>query len=155
MIYGASITASAGGSAANPDRTTLKVTKGLIWLVEVDFPPGCAGLMNVQILDGKYQICPASVGYSLKGDWALLTYDDLYLKEAAPWELTIITWNEDELWDHTVQVRIGMVSARLFMARYMPTLAWEDFAQEMERVREGQAAQYEQQMAAIFQQLNE
>ena len=106
--------------------------------MEVDFPPGCVGLVHVQLFDGKYQLLPASPGKTLFGDGKLLRYDDSYLKEAAPFELTLVTWNEDELWDHTIQVRIGMASSRLFMARYLPSIGWADFAEEMEKTREMQ-----------------
>lgn len=106
--------------------------------MEVDFPPGCVGLVHVQLFDGKYQLLPASPGKTLFGDGKLLRYDDSYLKEAAPYELTLVTWNEDELWTHTIQVRVGVASSRLFMARYMPSVGWADFALEMEKTREMQ-----------------
>lgn len=138
MIYTKGITTSAGGSEGNPTRTVIKVTKGLVWLMEVDFPPGCVGLVNVQIFDGGYQVLPASPRDTLLGDNRLLRYDDLYLKERAPFEFTIVTWNNDELWDHTIQIRIGLASTRLFMARYLPSIGWEGFAKEMEKAREDQ-----------------
>ena len=139
MIYSTSITTANSKSKASATRTKLKITKGLIWLLEVDFPPGCVGLVHVQIFDGSYQILPASPDKTLSGDGRLLRYDDLYLKSAAPFELTIVTWNEDELWDHNIQIRIGLASTRLFMARYLPTIGWEDFAAQMGEVQKDQA----------------
>lgn len=140
MIYSALITNTPGGTAQNPTRTVLKITKGLIWLMEVDFPSGSMGLAHVQLFDGSYQLLPASPGKTLSGDGRLLRYDDLYLKEAAPFELVIVSWNEDELWDHTIQVRVGLASTRLFMARYLPSVGWEDYTSEMNKVHEQQEA---------------
>ena len=138
MIYAASIRTSPGKSEATATRTPIKITKGLIWLIEVDFPAGCVGLVHVQLFDGKYQLLPASPGKTLAGQNQLLRYDDSYLKEAAPYELTLVTWNEDELWPHNIQVRIGVASSRLFMARYLPSVGWKDFAMEMEKTRQEQ-----------------
>lgn len=138
MIYGTTITTTAGGSKATATRTPLKITKGLIWYMEIDFPAGCVGLAHCQIFDGKYQILPASPEKSLSGDGNMLKYDDLYLKEAAPYELSVVTWNEDELWDHTLQIRVGVASTRLFMARYLPAVGWEDFTAQMALVKQDQ-----------------
>ena len=135
MIYSTRITTTAGKSKTTHTRTPLKINKGLIWLLEVDFPPGCVGLVHVMIYDGKYQLLPASPGITLAGNAQLLRYEDLYLKESAPYELSIITWNEDDLYDHTIQVRIGMASTRLYMARYLPAIGWEDFTKKLDKAR--------------------
>ena len=153
MIYTASITTTAGGSKQAATRTIIKVTKGLIWNMEVFFPPGCTGLTHVQFFDGSYQILPASPGNTLIGDGQLLRYDDLYLKEAAPFELVIVSWNEDTFYDHTIQIRIGMASARLFMARYMPSLGWEDFTRQMDQARTDQEKNKEAQAREVLKEL--
>jgi len=155
MIYSTSITTAAGGSEATATRTTVKITKGLIWLMEVDFPAGCVGLVHVQLFDGSYQLLPASPGKTLSGDGQLLRYDDSYLKEAAPFELSLKTWNTDELWDHSIQVRIGVASTRLFMARYLPSVGWADFALEMEKTRQSQRKESQLQVEEILKQLGE
>lgn len=153
MIYGTLITTASGKSINEATRTPLKITKGLIWLMEVDFPPGCVGLVHLQIFDGKYQLLPASPGKTLSGDGRLLRYDDLYLKQAAPYELTVVTWNEDELWDHNIQVRVGLASSRLFMARYMPSIGWEDFVTQVEEARQMQEAAKVEQTKEILKTL--
>jgi len=150
MIYSTAITTLSGGSEGSATRTIIKITKGLIWLLEVDFPAGCVGLVHVQLFDGNYQLLPASPGKNLSGDGQLLRYDDSYLKESAPFELTLVTWKEDELWDHHIQVRIGVASSRLFMARYLPSVGWADFAKELARARQTQEAQKVESIEAIL-----
>jgi len=131
MIYSSTITTDAGtAEGAKPD-VTLVVTSGLIWLFEVDFPPGCCGLQHVQLFDGSYQVLPATIGESLHGDSVTMRFDDLYFKQAAPFELKIRTWNLDDTWDHTIQVRIGQASSRAEMSRYIPAFAWENFEKLM------------------------
>jgi hypothetical protein len=127
MIYASSITTDAGTAEGAREDVILGVISGLIWLFEVDFPPGCCGLLHVQVFDGLYQVLPASVGESLHGDAVTMRFDDLYFKESAPFELKIRSWNEDDTWPHTVQVRVGLAATRAEMSRYMPALSFEDF----------------------------
>ena len=131
MIFTASITTDANTSEADPQLTSLKVTKGLIWLLEVEFPAGCCGLCHLQIFDGNYQLFPSTPGDSIHSEGAVLSYDDLYLKNAAPFFLKIKTWNLDETWPHTLQVRIGIASTEAAMSRYMPSLSWDKFTESM------------------------
>ena len=125
MIYAASISTDKGTTEANAVRTVLKVTAGLIWRIEVEFPPGCCGLAHCQIFDGKYQMFPASPEETFHSDGVLIGLDDLYLKTSGPFEFIIKTWNLDETWPHEIQVRVCMASAEAFMSRYMPSLTWE------------------------------
>ena len=127
MIYASSITTDAGTAEGSKEDVTLKLVSGLIWMFEVDFPPGCCGLLHVQVFDGLYQVLPASLGESLHGDNVTMHFDDLYFKSAAPFELKIRSWNDDETWAHATQVRIGEATSRAEMSRYMPALSFEDF----------------------------
>jgi hypothetical protein len=127
MIYAATISTPALTAASDFVETRLKITSGLIWLFEIDFPAGCCGLLHVQVFDSLYQLMPASGGESLHGDNITNRFDDLYLKQSPPFELQIRTWNLDEKWDHGTQIRIGLASTKAEMSRYMPSLSFEDF----------------------------
>ena len=127
MIYTASITTDANTAEGDKEDVILQVTSGLLWMMEVDFPPGCCGLLHVQVFDGLYQVLPASPGESLHGDNVTVRFDDLYFKQAAPFELHIRTWNEDDTWPHSIQLRVGEAASRAEMSRYMPALSFEDF----------------------------
>ena len=129
MIYALSITTLKGVSEEQAAIGILPVTPGLLWLLEVDFPPGCCGLVHIQIFDGLYQVFPASPGQSFHGDNITIHLEDLYFKQAAPFEFRVVTWNEDTKWDHTLQVRAGMAMTRAEMSRYMPALSFENFEQ--------------------------
>lgn len=127
MVFSASITTSKKGDEDDHKETLLVVTSGLIYRMEVEFPPGCCGLLHVQIFDGSYQVYPASNQDSFHSDARVIGFDDLYLKQQPPFELKILTWNLDETWGHEIQVRIGMAHTEAFMARYMPGLTWKKF----------------------------
>jgi len=134
MIYTASITYSKGQSEATLTRTTLRVGYGLVWRMEVEFPPGCAGLAHVRILDGSYQMYPATPGETFASDGAVIGFDDLYMKASEPFSFMIEGWNEDTAWDHTLQVRVAMASQEDYMSRYMPSLQWRKFSEVMAEV---------------------
>lgn len=133
MIYSVSITTSNGTAEADADIFVLKVNKGLVFRLEVEFPPGCCGLLHCQIFDGSYQIYPASRDDSFHSDARVIGFDDCYLKMSAPFEFRIKTWNLDETWNHSIQVRVGMASSEAFMSRYMPSISWEKFQEVLAR----------------------
>ena len=134
MVYAASIKTEHGKSEADATETPLKVVKGLIYRLEVEFPPGCCGLVHMQLYDAGYMVYPATPGVSFHGDNATIGFDDCYLKGSAPYTFIIKTWNEDDTWDHTIQVRVAMASAEAFMSRYMPSLTWEKFNEVMKNI---------------------
>lgn len=126
MIYSHKITIAASKPASDPQHDVLKVTKGFVYKVEVHFPPGCAGLAHIAIFDGGFQCWPSTTGDSFNTDGYCISFDDSYLKLVAPYQFDIYGYNEDDTWPHTIQVRIGMVSSDLFIARFLPTVAYEE-----------------------------
>lgn len=121
MIYTANITTEKEKHLPDLKKSRIHVTKGLVYRVEFYFPAGSAGLMGVAVFDGLFQVWPSNVGDFFVGEDQVIAFDDLYLKEEAPYELQCYTYNEDVKYSHFVSVRIGMVSSEVFMARFMPT----------------------------------
>lgn len=95
--------------------------------------------MGVAVFDGLYQAWPSSVGEFFIGEAHVISFDDLYLKEAAPFEFQCYTYNTDTVYDHAVSVRIGLVSQEVFLARYLPTRSEEYLAKLIERMAIEQA----------------
>jgi len=128
MIYTANITTPAGTLRTDPKRTILKVTKGLVYRVSFYFPPGSKGLMGVAVFDGLFQCWPSSVNEYFVSDDDTIGFEDLLIKESQPFEFEVVTYNEDESFDHFLSVRIGLVSKEVFLARFMPTKSYEYLA---------------------------
>ena len=128
MIYTANITTPANTAKTDPKVTTLSVTKGLVYRVEVFFPNGSQGLMGVAVKDGLFQLWPSTIGDYFICDDATIAFEDLLEKEAAPFEFQVVTYNEDELFEHFVAVRVGLVSREVFLARFLPTKSHEYLA---------------------------
>ncbi|MBA7494512.1 hypothetical protein ES702_05088 [subsurface metagenome] len=121
MIYTANITTNAKTWKTNLKQTRINVTKGLVYQFELYFPAGSAGLMGIAVFDGLFQVWPSSVGEFFIGEDHLISFPDMYLKEAAPFEFQIYTYNEDTEHNHFASVRIGLVSKEVFLARFLPT----------------------------------
>jgi len=150
VIYSAHITTIKETLITAPKPSDLVITKGLVYKVEVEFPTGSAGLMGVIICDGGFQLWPSNLGQWFTGDGSLISFDDVYLKESAPFKFRIFTYNEDTVYPHSVNIRIGLVSKEIFMARFLPHLSYKFFEQMLENLqREQQVIKDEQQEAII------
>lgn len=142
MIYTANISTSKNTAQTDLKKTRLHVTKGLVYKVEFYFPSGSAGLMGLAVFDGLYQVWPSSVGEFFIGEDHVISFNDMYLKESAPYEFQCYTYNEDDTYEHTVSVRIGLVSKEVFKARYLPMqseLVFRAILSQMEAERRAMA----------------
>lgn len=153
MIYSATITTTHGATELTATETKLIINKGLIWMIEVEYPWGCCGFVHVQIFDCNYQLFPATPGEYLKGDGILAKYDDLYFKGSAPYELIIKTWNEDETYDHTIQVRIGLATLEAYMSRYIPSMTWDKLAEMIAQIETTQEAEKERAIQTLQEEI--
>lgn len=153
MVYAATITTPENTLQSAALDTELIVTKGLVWLIDINLPPGCAGLAHVQIFDGSYQLFPATPGESFHGDGVEKGFDDLYLKVAAPFVFNIKTWNLDQTWPHTISVRMGMASSDAEISRYMPGVAWDKLTEALADMSVIQEAQRAAQLESITKSL--
>ena len=136
MIYTKTLSSVAGGSASNPRKEDMFLTSGLIYQVELYFPPGSSGLLHVAIFDGGYQAWPSEAGETFFGDNTLISFPDRYYIDSPRKAFTISHWNEDDTYAHTFQIRIGQVSAEVFIASFLPSMTMEKLTQELQAVGE-------------------
>lgn len=133
MIYTGNITIPANTPATLPTEMRIPITLGIIYKIELQFPPGCGGLAHLVINDGGYQVWPSTPGTDFATDDYTVSFEDTYLKQAAPKELQVYGYNEDETYQHIIQVRLGVASKDIFMARYLPTMSYDYFMQIMKK----------------------
>jgi len=131
VIYVTDVEIAAETEKASPDLVVLKVTRGLVYRVEIEFPLGCEGLAGVQVYDGGFQVWPINPGEWLKKAHGTISFDDLYLKLQPPYQFTIHGYNSDDTYTHTPIVRIGLVSPEAYQARYLPTVAYKIFEERL------------------------
>jgi hypothetical protein len=150
MIYSATIETLKNTAISTPKKTQLVVTTGLVYKVEVVFPAGSAGLMGVAILDGSLRVWPSTAGEWFVGDGNIISFDDVYLKEDAPYIFDIHTYNLDDTYAHKVYIRIGFVTKEIFMARFLPHLSYKYFEEMLKTLQVSQQALAKQQQEAIL-----
>ena len=151
MIYSAEITTVKNTAKTALKRTTLKITKGLVYKIEFYFPRGSAGLMGVAVFDGSYSIWPSTIGQFFSGDDVIISFDDMYLKEAAPFMFHIYTYNLDDTYNHLIHVRVGLVSKEVYLARFLPHIGYDYFASILNNIQTEQQQQAEQQRTQILE----
>ena len=131
MIYTKSIVEVAGGSVSAPTRRDMFVTAGLIYQFECYFPPGSCGLLHVAVADGGFQLWPSEPTETFFGDNTLISFPDRYFINSPRKALTVFSWNEDDTYAHTFQIRIGQVSAEVFIASFLPSMTMEKLTEEL------------------------
>ncbi len=106
MQYTAELTLPKGKNRQTQTSTKLKAVHGVIHRIDIVFPSGCAALVNVQIFVGGHPIAPSTEGQTYKGDNEVISFPEFEELRAALNTITISGWNEDEVYDHTILVRI-------------------------------------------------
>lgn len=150
MIYTVNITIPQVTPATQPECVRVKISLGLIYKVELQFPPGCGGLAHVVINDGGYQVWPSTPRADFATDDYTISFEDNYLKQVDPSELQVYGYNEDETYPHTIQVRLGVASKDEFMARYLPTMTYDYFMKLMEKKEAEEAEKTKKALASPF-----
>lgn len=155
MVYTKTITEAYGGSVANATQNRMAVTAGLIYQFDLYLPPGSAGLLKVAVNDGGYRLYPSEPGEWFFGDNMLITFPDRYFVASDPTILTIWSYNEDEEYNHSFQIRIGQVSDPKLIQSFLPGLATENLAEEIARIVREQDTTREAQRQRILEGLRE
>jgi len=150
VIYVTDVEITAGKTAEDPARGVLKVTRGLVYRIEIEFPLGCVGLVGVQVYDGGFQVWPINPGEWLKKAQGVISFDDIYLKLQPPFEFAIHGYNSDDTYTHTPIVRIGLVSPEAYQARYLPTVAYKIFEERLKTLEAEERVRLEAITAAPF-----
>lgn len=91
---------------SSPVSGTIKLEYGVLSLVEIAFPDGCADLVHVRVLDGLRQISPMNEGEFWAWNDYTLKYDPHYELTSQPFSLTVEGWNEDIYYDKYVIFRL-------------------------------------------------
>jgi len=112
MFYAWNIKLTKGKEEKTKQKQVLKVEQGTITRFELVFPSGCSGLVYVHINQALHQVFPKNPDYQLTGNGQTIVSTDEYPIKEPPYELYFYGWNTDEIYDHTITVRIQLVSAK-------------------------------------------
>jgi len=120
MIFNARVETPANTLESSPLESVLKATSGLVYQMELYFPPGSSGLMGVQIRNQNVSLYPRNRDEWFIGDNMSLRFPDLYELYLDSNILEIFTYNLDTAYCHVVQFSIGIVSKQDFIDHFLP-----------------------------------
>jgi hypothetical protein len=109
MYYDFAITVPAGTAENDPVVETLKLTKGIIHRVEVQFPPGCKGYVYLVLMHEGHQLFPENREGAFQTSGHTIPIDEHYPLKSRPFNLKAVAWAPDASHDHTITVRIGIL----------------------------------------------
>jgi len=112
MFYAWNFCLPANKTEAGRTKRELYLEKGTVTRCEVVLPVGCSNLVFVHINDALHQVYPKDPTYKFIGDGANIVCTDEYEIKEQPFTLQFYGWNTDEIYDHTVTVRIQLVPAK-------------------------------------------
>ena len=104
MLFSKQITVSASTTEVDATSVYIKIRKGVLSRVWITFPAGCAGLVKMRVLHGGHPFIPVNQDNYLRGDNYTFELPIMYEITDHPTILTVKIWNDDDTYDHTVDV---------------------------------------------------
>lgn len=108
MLYTHTLTVPANTAERSPLEETVKLTHGVITMVEVEFPPGCAGLVFAYILRSLHQVWPTNPDGQFRTDGRAIRWADYYEIFDEPLHLIVGAWSLDDSYAHDVIFRFEL-----------------------------------------------
>lgn len=110
MFYEYRLTIPANTPSSAPLESSVELDHGRIVGVEIQFPPGCVGLVHGQIRRERHQLWPTNVDGDISGDDARIGWVEDYDLDEEPYVVTLRGWNEDDSFSHTITFRFNVLS---------------------------------------------
>ena len=120
MFYNFSLSAFPGEGLTTGNKTTLKLTHGIIHKVDIVFPPGPQGLFLLFIFDNTHQVFPTNPGGYFSGDDEIISWREHLPLLYDPFELYAYYYNFDDTFAHTVTLRIGILPVKVLAPWLLP-----------------------------------
>lgn len=106
MYYHFGISVPANTLKSVPLVTRLPLDQGMVSIVEINFPPGCAGLVSAVLMYGSIQVIPWNADGALYGDNRTFRLDVNLEVKNPPYEFQVKLWSDDDTYAHTVSIGI-------------------------------------------------
>ena len=123
MLYSFSCLFPKGKSITEQTKHILKLRSGIINKIEVMFPEGCCGLVQVYINDGLFQIAPVNTDDTFAGSGVTIKFNEDREFITEPYELQLYGWNEDTENNHTIAVMIEIQDPSSLLRYVMKNLS--------------------------------
>jgi len=117
MIYSFYISTPKNTTKADRQQTTLKLSKGVIYKIEIMFPPGNGGTLHLGLREGLHQVWPSNPDEYFFGDNRLISFPEYYPIVSEPYTLIAETWNESLNNAHILSITIGVLPRKHVVRR--------------------------------------
>lgn len=94
---------------ANSRLTKIRTGPGVLHTIYAQIPAGTEGLARFRLWHESYCILPRNESKSITGDGVLIDFREGYVMKAAENTLTLETWNDDEIHQHTITLLVGVL----------------------------------------------
>jgi hypothetical protein len=111
MFYEFTLTIPANTPATAPVYDVVQLSPGTVSRVEIQFPRGCVGLVHVKVLRALHQVWPTNPDGNISSENANLSWSDDYDLSEPPYELTLVGYNLDDTFPHTITFRFQLTAA--------------------------------------------
>jgi hypothetical protein len=122
MLYQGELVVPPNTLITDTVETELKVIRGTVSQVEVMFPPGSAGLLKVAVFYRRFRLWPTSPDMWFYADNYVFKWGEDFRFDSAPFSLRIVGYNEDELYSHSVIVRLAMNIGNVGLTDYLKSI---------------------------------
>lgn len=110
MLFEYELTVPADTAEASPVTLEALLCAGTVTRVDVQFPAGCAGMVNVAIWRHDHQVWPINLDGAIAGEDAIISWPVSYDLEDEPFAFTIKGWSPGTTYDHLITVRFALLS---------------------------------------------
>lgn len=125
MFYSEYITFPAAQTENTATVRRLRVNRGVITTLWVQFPPGCAALTKVRLYHEGHPFVPVHKEDYIKGDNYTFKIPIMFEIKSSPEQITIEGWNEDDIHDHEIGFYILVLPKWLAYPYFMISKAIE------------------------------
>ena len=109
MFYEFTVTVPITATQDDPVEQRMKLTKGVIHRVEVQFPIGTRALIHVQIYDDGHQIWPTNPDGNFNTDGYTIGWDEHYEITSGHHELRAVCWSTADTFPYDIDIRFAML----------------------------------------------
>ena len=102
------LTVAVGSTLASPSTGRIRLIKGTITNIEIEFRPGCAWYVYVVIHDRILQIAPSNPEQAFRADDEIMSFTMNYPMIDAPYDLHLIGWSTGATYSHIITFRIDV-----------------------------------------------
>ena len=112
MYYDFDFTVTKQTSESSKVEQFVTLAPGVIKEIVIQSSRSFAALVHFQIFKSIFQLWPSNPDGAFLLTGETIASSEEYEMEGPPWELTLVGWNEDDRFDHTLHVRFSVLPTK-------------------------------------------